>query len=356
MSKTIVLGDMHIGCRNFLLPVAEFHLKFFEQQLFPYMKSEGINRILQVGDMFDVRKMSNHVILDLWKKRFFDYLKNNNIRLDMLLGNHDLALRHSLKVNSPELFLEDYSNVFIYKEPTIVDFNGLDILMVPWLCNENNNECISEISKTKASWVAGHFEIGGFQMHLGQPAFQDGLDRKIFDRFDTVLSGHFHTRSSDGTINYVGTPYEMTWIDYGDAKGFHVLESKNKSLTFIRNEHTLFHKIIYDDKDSDSKYWKTIDISGLDQTYAKVIVVHKTDTKQFDKLMNELNKINFLSLEVVEDLSDLEADSVDDSAIVLEDTKTLISSYIDNSDFELEKPRLKSDMVSLYVEALNILE
>ena len=42
--------------------------------------------------------------------------------------------------------------------------------------------------------------------------------KKIFEKFDTVFSGHFHHKSDDGQIYYLGAPYEITWSDYNDPK------------------------------------------------------------------------------------------------------------------------------------------
>ena len=47
-----------------------------------------------------------------------------------------------------------------------------------------------------------------------------GLDRIHFDHYDMVITGHYHHRSSDGHVFYTGNPYEITWSDAGDSRGF----------------------------------------------------------------------------------------------------------------------------------------
>ena len=45
---------------------------------------------------------------------------------------------------------------------------------------------------------------------------QGGRDKEFFRKFDTVMSGHFHHKSDDGQIYYLGTPYEIYWGDWED--------------------------------------------------------------------------------------------------------------------------------------------
>ena len=45
--------------------------------------------------------------------------------------------------------------------------------------------------------------------HIVDHVMEDGMDIDIFDKFDKVYSGHYHTRSDNGKIYYLGNPYEM---------------------------------------------------------------------------------------------------------------------------------------------------
>lgn len=354
MSDLVIVGDMHIGARNGSNVVMDHQLKFFEEQLLPFMEEHGITKILQSGDLFDTRKFSNHAVLYHWHKRFFEVLEKKNIELHVLIGNHDTAVKNTNEINSPELFLSRYKNIFVYNEPQMFSHEGLDILTVPWICQENQERVLKSMSSTTAKWCFGHFEVKNYEMHKGQVA-HDGLDAKVFDNFDVVLSGHFHTRNTKGKIKYVGTPYEMTWIDYGDPKGFHVLNPKTQKLKFIKNNYTLFNKVYYDDKGKDSDYYKTIDLTGLDNTYVKVVVVNKTDLYQFDRFMDKVYQIPVVDLKITEDISDFEIEDIDED-IEIEDTKSLIESYVDVLDTELDKVKLKSMMQRLYTEALEIIQ
>ena len=100
---------------------------------------------------------------------------------------------------------------------------------------------------TEATICMGHFEIEGFQMYRGAPS-HDGLEPKMFDKFDMVFSGHYHHKSSRKNIHYLGNPYELTWQDYDDPRGCHIFDLKTHELEFIQNPNRMFIKIVYDDK------------------------------------------------------------------------------------------------------------
>ena len=350
--KLLIVGDMHLGVRNASQIVSNFQLKFFEEQVFPYMEKHGITTILQTGDLCDTRKFSNHVILEEWKRRFFDAMQKKKIEFKMFLGNHDIALKNTLSVNTPSLFLSQYDNVTIYDKITEENFDGLSMLIVPWICQQNYTEAVEALDKSKSLWCAGHFEFDGFDMHKGQ-THTGGI--KAPTRFEQMISGHFHTRSTKGNVTYVGTPYEMTWIDYGDPKGFHVLDTDTRELKFVQNDFTLFNKVYYNDKDQKSDYFKSIKLDHIEETYVKVIVTNKTDPYQFDRFMDKIFQIPTADLKIVEDMSEFETDNIDDDDLELEDTPSLISSFIDAVDTELDKDKLKTAMKSLYVESLHTL-
>jgi hypothetical protein len=82
-------------------------------------------------------------------------------------------------------------------------------------------------------------------------------------------------------------------------------------------------------------------------------VVNKTDYYAFDKFVEKIYKANPLELKIIEDLSEFEADAMDDQEVDLEDTVTLLSQYVDSLDTEADKNRIKTLMKTLYVEAQN---
>jgi hypothetical protein len=304
-----------------------------------------------MGDLFDRRKFINFNSLYLARKYFFDVCKTNNITLHTLIGNHDVAFKNTLEVNSPSLVISDYNNIVVYKDFASVDFDGLAVDIVPWLCDDNESKIFKQIKDSKSEICFGHFEISGFEMDKGNLC-EIGIDKKSLAKYDIVLSGHFHHKSSDKNITYVGTPYEMTWSDYKDPKGFHVFDTETRELEFVANPFTMFNKIVYDDSESDFETWKSFDFSKYKDTYLKVVVLNKQNPYLFDHVLDNIYKAGCSDVSIVEDFTDtvLEDDEIIDQA---EDTMTILSKYIDVIEIDVEPEKLKNIMKEIYIEALN---
>ena len=347
--KVAIITDQHFGARNDSIAFLDFFEKFYENTFFPTIDSAGIDTVLILGDTFDRRKYINFYALDRAKKMFFDKLEERGIRVHMLAGNHDTYYKNTNEVNSPELLLTEYNNIDVISKPETIIIDGTSICMMPWICPDNYQDSIDQIKNTKAEICMGHFEIAGFAMHRGMES-HDGLSKDLFQRFDMVFSGHYHHRSDDGHIYYLGNPYELTWQDYNDTRGFHLFDLETRRLDFIANHYTMFKRIEYDDKEKDP-----IDLDALDlkETFVKLIVVNKTDYYKFDKFTQKLYNKGCYEIKIIEDMSEFEDGEID-SDINLEDTVSVLSNYIESIETDVDKEKIKTFMKSLYTEAINV--
>jgi DNA repair exonuclease SbcCD nuclease subunit len=347
MTKVALVTDTHFGARSDSIPFDNFFRKFYDETFFPEIDRRGIKTIFHLGDCFDRRKYINFNTLSSCRDYFFSAAKQRGIEVVMIVGNHDTFFKNTNAVNSPGLLLNDYDNVTAYSGPIEYSVDGTSILLMPWICTDNYDECMKAIKVSNSQVLFGHFEIAGFQMYKGHEN-DEGFDPKLFEKFDLVCSGHFHHRSSKGNITYLGNPYEMTWADYDDARGFHIFDTSTRELEFIQNPNNIFTKIYYDD---------TKDFGYGEQDFAdkhiKLIVVNKTDYSRFDQFVDSIYKANPLELKIVEDMSEFEAQALGDEPVDVEDTLTLLSQYVDAIDTEADKDKIKTLMKTLYVEAQN---
>lgn len=346
--KVAIITDQHFGARNDSIAFLDFFQKFYDDTFFPSLDSANINTVLILGDTFDRRKYVNFYALDRAKKMFFDKLEERGIRVHMLAGNHDTYYKNTNDVNSPDLLLREYNNIDVIDSPETIVIDGTSICMMPWICPENYQESIDEMKNTKAEICMGHFEIAGFAMHRGMES-HDGLSKEIFDKFDMVFSGHYHHRSDDGHIYYLGNPYELTWQDFKDTRGFHLFDLERRELEFIPNPNTMFERVEYDDKDCEPINLDLIDLSGK---YVKLVVVNKTDYYKFDKFIQKLYNKGCYEIKIIEDFSEFEEGQIDEE-INLEDTVSVLSNYVDSIETDVDKEQIKTFMRTLYTEAVN---
>jgi DNA repair exonuclease SbcCD nuclease subunit len=350
--KLCILGDTHFGARGDSLDFHKYFQKFYDEVFFPYLIENDIRVVFQMGDLFDRRKFINFNSLYLSRKYFFEKCERLGIQLHTLIGNHDVAYKNTLEVNSPSLLLNEYSNIEIYEEFDTVEFDGVSIDVVPWICDDNVDDIFNRMKESKAQICFGHFEIAGFEMDRGNIC-ESGIDKQSLSKYDVVLTGHFHHKSTDGNITYVGTPYEMTWADWNDPKGFHIFDTETREMNFVKNSFSMFHKITYDDGKTTFEDWKEYDFSKLKECYVKVVVLNKQNPFLFDHVIDNLYKAGVSDLSIVEDFTDVNVDLDQDIIDQAEDTITILSKYIDNLTLDVEPEKLKTLMRELYVEALN---
>ena len=231
--------DTHAGVRNDN-PAFQLYQKRCWQWFFDYIDEHKIKNVIHLGDIYDRRKYVNFMSAKRLREDFFEPLAERDIATHIIVGNHDMYYKDTHEVNALEEVVRGrYSNITIHSVPTVVNVDGLDIQLMPWITDSNYDEAMKAIKKPKASILMGHLEIQGFTMHKG--AISDhGLDRNVFDKFDHVYSGHFHHRSTIGNLTYIGALGEYTWADYNDPRGFSVLDTRTKDLVFNKNPHRMF--------------------------------------------------------------------------------------------------------------------
>ena len=351
--KICVLGDTHFGMRGDSLDFHKYIDKFYTNTLFPYLKENDITTVVQLGDLFDRRKFINFNSLYLARQYFFDKLTENNITFITFLGNHDVAFKNTLQVNSSQLLLNGYDNITVLDTFTTMQFGGIDVDLVPWICDDNEVEITQKLKDSKSQIVFGHFEIAGFEMDRGNVC-HEGIDKSTFNKYDIVLSGHFHHRSDDGHIYYVGTPYKMTWSDYNDPRGFVIFDTQTREQEFVKNPYRMFHKLNYKDEvENFAEQYRTFDYSIYEGSYVKVVVVNKTNPFLFDLVIDNLYKAGVADISIVEDFTDAAIITDDELVDQTEDTVTILAKYIDNLTLNVDNDKLKGLMRELYVEALN---
>ena len=347
--KIALVTDTHFGARSDSQQFDTYFKKFYDEVFFSELDKRKITQIIHLGDCFDRRKYINFNSLSNCKKYFFEEIQTRGIDMDMIIGNHDTFYKNTNDVNSPSLLLKEYPGIRTYDKAQVVNYDNLQILLVPWICADNYEHTSKLVDSKVATVCFGHLELAGFIMYKGQDAHlgHDGLDPAMFKDFKLVCSGHFHHKHGRGNVQYLGNPYQLFWNDFEDDRGFHIFDTKTLELEFIKNPNTIFEKYYYDDEKEDPL---SIDITRFNSKLIKVIVVNKKDFYKFDKFIEAIYKENPIELKIIEDFSEFESEAIDEN-IDLEDTMTLLSNYVDSIETDADKERLKGILKTLYVEA-----
>ena len=342
--KIAIITDTHYGARKGSKHLHDYFELFYKNIFFPTLEQQGIRTVVHMGDAFDSRKSIDYQSLEWSKRVVFDPLSNYD--LHMIIGNHDCYYKNTNDVNSPELLLQTYSNVKTYSKITEVELGNLKVLFIPWINSENYETSTKIIQNTSSVCAMGHLELNGFRAHRGH-IMEDGMDCKLFDKFELVFSGHYHTRSDNGKIFYLGNPYEMYWNDVNDTRGFHIFDTETLELVPINNPYKLFYNIYYEDTPH-----QMFDATEYENKIVKVIVRKKTNPKNFEKFIDKLYTVGIQDLKIVENFEIQESEDfeVDEE----ENTMTILNRYIDESDFEFDRNIIKNIFQDLYRQACEV--
>ena len=345
MTLVACITDSHYGAKKGSKHLHDYFELFYKNVFFPTLEEHEIKTVIHMGDVFDSRKSIDYQSLEWSKRVVFDPLKKYEVH--MLVGNHDCYFKESNHVNSPELLLQDYSNIKTYSSPTNTKIGGIDITLIPWICSDNYDETLKVIQKSNAKIAMGHLELRGFYVNKNLVMDDHGMDSTIFSKFEKVFSGHYHTRSDNGKIFYLGNPYEMYWTDVNDIRGFHIFDTETLIHTPVNNPYKLFYNIYYDDTP-----YQTFDASKYSNKIVKVIVRKKSKPKSFEKFIDNLYKIGVQDLKIVENFEIKE----NDDFVVEEEENTIsvLNRYIDESEFNFDKSVIKGIFENLYKQACEI--
>jgi DNA repair exonuclease SbcCD nuclease subunit len=342
--KVAIITDTHFGARKGSKHLHDYFELFYRDVFFPSLEEHQIDTVIHMGDIFDSRKAIDLQTLEWSKRVILEPLKKYKVYLT--IGNHDCYYKNTNNVNSPELLLRNYPNIEVHTKATEVIVDKLKILFLPWINSENFEETEKLIKKTKAKVAMGHLEVNGFKATRGH-MMENGMDSKVFNKFEKVYSGHFHTRSNDGKIYYLGNPYEMFWNDVNDPRGFHIFDTETLEHTPINNPYRLFYNIYYEDTNH-----KLFNTTMYKDKIVKVIVRQKSKLEEFDKFIDKLYASGVQDLKIIENFEIQENDvfNIDED----ENTISILNRYIDESEFSFDKNIIKNIFQDLYKQACEV--
>ena len=345
--QVAIITDQHFGFKKGSKLYLEYFQKFYDEVFFPTIEKMGITTVLDLGDTFDNRKGVDLYSLEWAKRNYFSRLASNKVSVISIVGNHTAYYKNTNDINTIDLLLREYDNIRILSESEQVRVGNLDILFIPWINQENSARTYKMIKESKAKVAMGHLELNGFVATHGH-TMENGADFECYDKFKQVFSGHYHTRSSNGKIYYLGNPYEMFWNDCNDPRVFHIYDTDTLKLKTINNPNKLYKKIFYNDTPR-----QLFKFGEYKNKIVKVIVKTRSSEKEYDRFMESLLKANPYDIKVVERTDDLifDGDIVDQT----EDTMTLLNSYIDDLETNLNKSKIKGLVKDIYQEACEVI-
>ena len=345
--KVAIITDQHFGFKKGSKVWLDYFQKFYDEVFFPTLKKEGIDTILDLGDTFDNRKGVDLRSLDWAKSNYFDIIRDNGMKMISIVGNHTAFYKDTNDINTIDLMLREYDNIRIVEECEEITVGGLPILFIPWINSENDAKTYQMIKDSKCKVAMGHLELNGFVATHGH-VMDVGADFECYNKFKHVFSGHYHTRSNNGSIYYLGNPYEMFWNDVNDKRGFHIYDTDTLQLKTINNPNAMYKILDYANTPR-----QMTNFEQYRNKIVKVVVREKDDDKAYDMFMQSLSKASPYDIKVVERTVNMLAP--DEDIAQTEDTMTLLNTYIDDLSTDLNKSKIKDILRETYQQACEVL-
>ena len=338
--KVCCVSDIHIGVHQNSLLWLDISIKW-AKWLKSELKKKDIHDIIISGDFFHYRdEIAVNTIH--FATEVFNIWKDFNIV--MLVGNHDAYYKDRSDVNSLSI-LKGWDNITVISTLETDKFYGKKVTFCPW------GTKLNEIPKSDI--VFGHFEIQTFKQNAFKVCDEGMTSKNMLQKAPLTISGHFHLREErqydEGTILYIGNPYQMDFGDVGSIKGYYILDIPSSTYEFTENKLSPKHI-----KVSLSELVEIGDITSevkecFKNNFIKFIVDMNISPDDVDALLRKLNTLNPLNISVDYAINfnkyQIDEDVRTDFAVI--DIKTAISEFIGMLDIE-HKGEVERYTVDLY--------
>jgi DNA repair exonuclease SbcCD nuclease subunit len=294
-SRAAIFSDIHIGVHRDGAIWHDITIEWCEW-FKSVLEENNIDSIIFCGDFFHYRDSVNILSLNIGY-RVLDMLRD--YKIIMIPGNHCSFYKDHSTINSISIF-NNYPNITVIESPTsFTTPTNKKISFIPW------GTTLKRIPKSDI--IFGHFEIETFKLNSYKICDHGMPVDSIFKKSPLTISGHFHLRSErrceDGTILYVGNPFQMDFGDAGGTKGVYIIDLDTSKYEFIENILSpTFHKITLSGLVDAS-----VDITSLSarvkNNIIKFIIDKKISTSDAEFLFKQFRALAPRALEVEHDIN-----------------------------------------------------
>lgn len=245
MSKLFLLGDIHLGIHTLKLDTfLDISKDYFFNFYFPLLKEhykEG-DRFFILGDIFDNRSHLNLKVIT-YALDIFDWLEENNIQIDIILGNHDLYNNSSVEYNSLKI-LKRHKNITIHSEPTLLNIGSKKALMIPYINDVEEQKSVLKKFQGKSDYLFCHSDLAGAKNNINSTPLTHGPSVADFVAYPSVYASHIHLHQKMQNFTFIGCPYHLDRNDKGDTKGVYIIDIESGREKFIPNDRSPEYKTI----------------------------------------------------------------------------------------------------------------
>jgi DNA repair exonuclease SbcCD ATPase subunit/DNA repair exonuclease SbcCD nuclease subunit len=229
-----MFSDIHFQAKGLarIVETGSWIISEFERQ--------RVDHVVCLGDVLNTREEVD-VAAQSAAVDFFRLLAER-FPVELILGNHDMNLKHARRVSSLDA-LAMHPRIRLHREIAAVRLGEQPSLMIPY--HEDQSTVVAAVQgmaaknpAVVASMVAyGHLGVNGaVQITRFGTRFTGAVGPDSFAALKRTFTGHFHVHQElSHRVCYIGSPLQFNFGDAGDARGIVVFDQEADSYQHIVN-------------------------------------------------------------------------------------------------------------------------
>lgn len=337
MSNILIFSDIHIHPHKKSLSRLDDCLKIIPW-VFETAKENNVKNIIFGGDFFHDRHKIDLITYQKSFETVWKNIKNTNIELWFLLGNHDLWFYENSSISSVYPF-SSIEGVHVISEPKRIKIDGLNWDFLPFTHNPVNSLKILDKFEGEKQCLIGHIALNQAKMHkyieatdivVEHEGDMVNVDADLFMEYEQVFLGHFHSAQKvNAKVEYIGSPLQLTFGEAFEDKHLIILDTKTRKKKYIQNNFSPKHLIIK--KDELEKY-------ELDGNFVQLVVEDMSSVDLVDLKKSLLSKNKIVDFKIKQNRK--KEQPVDDVKDITYNEGEMLDKYVNQSKTDLDKELL----------------
>lgn len=338
MPKFLLFSDIHVHPHKKSQDRLQDCLECLDW-VFQTAKDHKVDAILFGGDLLHDRQkidtLTYHKVYSILEK-----YQNECYKTYLLVGNHDMWFANSWSVSSVVPF-RALKNFSVIEKTDVKDIAGVNWHFIPY-----THDPVTELHvlapKITNSYLLAHLAVDGAKLNSSGSVADviiehDGdmvkIERNLFSAYRRAFFGHYHSHQKlTDTVEYIGSPLQLSFGEAGDEKYVIILDSSNDSLQYIKNDFSPKHFYI---KQSE------IDNYSKAELQKGFVCILSDDTDDIKKDMAKVEELGVASVQVKKQSKKQDEHAILDAKQLLIDENKLLERYVEQvQNVELDKKKL----------------
>ena len=347
--KILIFSDIHIHPHKKSVERLNDCLKVLDW-VFETAKQTNIKDIVFLGDLFHDRQKIDVLTYQKTFEILEKHLINNDYRLYLLLGNHDLWHNQKWDISSVNPF-RNLPGVTVVSSPSVIPISDEYLFgFLPYTHNPIKDlvkiEEMWELEKSKrkidppkilgahiavdsALWNVRHNVISDVSVeHDGDMV---KVTHDIFSNWTKVFLGHYHAQQKlSDIVEYIGSPLQLSFGEAFQEKHIVVYDIEKNTSSYINNDFSPKHYIINENE---------IDDYNLKNSFVRLEVKDISSAEMSD-IRKNLVENKMVSTMEIKQITSIEQHVISDAKSILYKEDEMLQKYVDQVGFDLEKDKL----------------